>query len=64
MHSCMKRILKEEPQKEQHLRSEGKKKRSEQREKSEKEDERYWSSVGDDFYNVETGKTAQDCQIL
>lgn len=37
----MKRILREEPQKEQHLRSEGEKKRNEQRKKSEKEDQRY-----------------------
>lgn len=63
MQSCMK-ILREEPQKEQHLRSEEKKKRNEQRKKSEKEDKRDWSSVGDDFYDVKTGKTVQDCQIL
>lgn len=42
----------------------GKKKRNEQRKKSEKEDKRDWSSVGDDFYDVKTGKTVQDCQIL
>lgn len=41
-----------------------KKKRNEQRKKSEKEDKRDWGSVGDDFYDVKTGKTVQDCQIL
>lgn len=33
------------------------KKKSEQREKSEKEDKKCWSTVGDDFYDVKTGKT-------